>query len=134
MLGKRDLTEASRERARLGFRPGALSVPEPPFQVATMNDAEDKDHPVFVDGVVHHPVVADAESVERVAHAVERLDGLAADSTRLAGVSSQHLKRLLRSQTDLGRQLLEGSGGRRPELDAICGQTSSLRLIVRPFT
>ncbi len=98
-----------------------------------MNDAKDQDHLVFVDDVVHHPGVADAESVERVAHTLDRLDGLAADATRRRDVPSQLLKSLLHPGTDLGRQLLERLGCRRPELDAIRTQTRSPRLVVRPL-
>lgn len=97
-----------------------------------MRDAEHEDHAVFVDGVVHDTIVADAESVEGIAHSVDRLDRRAADSTRLGGVTSQLLERFLDPRAELRRQLLERSDGRRCQLDAVRGQTSSFGVVVRP--
>lgn len=97
-----------------------------------MHYAEHQDHAVFVDGVVHDTIVADAESVEGIAHPVDRLDRLAANSTRLGGVTSQLLERFLDPRAELRRQLLERSDGRRRQLDAVRGQTSSFRVVVRP--
>lgn len=97
-----------------------------------MHDAEDQDHAVFVDGVVHDAIVADAESVEGIADSLDRLDRLAADPARLGGVASQLLERFLDPRANLGRQLVERSDGRRRQLDAIRGQTSSFSVVVRP--
>jgi hypothetical protein len=52
---------------------------EPAFEVTAVNDAEDEEDLVGRDKVVHHAVVADAEAVEGVSLAADRLDLLAAD-------------------------------------------------------
>lgn len=52
-----------------------------------MHDAEHEDDAVFVNHVVHHAVIADAESVERVAYSLDGLDRLAGDATRLGRVA-----------------------------------------------
>jgi hypothetical protein len=76
-----------------------------------MHDAEHQDYAVFVDGVVHDTIAADAESVEGIAHSLDRLDRLAANSTRLRGVTSQLLERFLDSRAELRRKVLERSDG-----------------------
>ena len=45
-----------------------------------MHDPEDQHDLLFVEDVVHDSIVTHAQAVERVADAVDRLDGLAADA------------------------------------------------------
>ena len=103
-----------------------------------MRDAEDQDHAVFVDGVVHDSIVADVESVEGIADSLDRLDRrdsldrLAADPARLGGVAAQLPERFLDPRAEFGRQLVERSDGRRRQLDAVRGQMSSFSVVVRP--
>jgi hypothetical protein len=49
-----------------------------------MDDPEDKDDAVLVDDVVHHPIVADPKTVERVGCAPDGLDALARDAAGFA--------------------------------------------------
>ncbi len=74
-----------------------------------MHDSENQDHPILLDDVVHHAVVAYAKSVERVADTVDGLDRLAADAALLRGVTRQPLKGELHSLPDLDGQLPESS-------------------------
>ena len=98
-----------------------------------MHDAEHQDHALFVDSVVHHAIVADTESVERVAHPLDRLDGLAADATHPGCVARQLLKCSLYCVADVRWELLECPDCRWRELNGVRGQTSSFRLVVRPL-
>jgi len=50
-----------------------------------MDEPEDEDHAVLGEHVVHHPVVADAEAVEGVGDALDRLHAFARDAAGLAG-------------------------------------------------
>jgi hypothetical protein len=70
--------------------------------------------------------------VEGIAQSLDRLDRLAANTTRLGGVTSQLLERFLDSRAELRRKLLERPDARRRQLDAVRGQTSSCRVVVRP--
>jgi hypothetical protein len=97
-----------------------------------MHDAQHQDHAVFVDRVVHDAIVADAEPMEGIARSLDRLDRLAASPTRLGGVTSELLERFLDPRPQLRRQLLERPDGRRRQLDAVRGQTSSFRVVVQP--
>lgn len=97
-----------------------------------MHDSENQDHPVIVDDVVHHAVVAYAKSVKRVAYPLDGLDRLAADATLLGGLTRQPLKRALHPLPDLDWQLLESSDRRRRQLDGVGDQARSFRLVVRP--
>lgn len=110
-----------------------LPAADPAFEIASMHDAEHEDHSVLVDHVVHHAVIAYAESVERVAHAADGLDRLAADPTLLARVIPQLLQSLPEPPLDLRRELPERASGRWSEFDREGGQPRSLRLVVRPF-
>jgi hypothetical protein len=65
-----------------------------------MHDAEDQDHHIFVDDVVHDPVVPDPKSVERVADTADGLDGLAADASLMRSVACQPLERVPNSRPD----------------------------------
>ena len=98
-----------------------------------MHDAEDQDHRIFVDDVVHDPIVPDPKSVERVADTTDGLDGLAAEASLVRGVTRQSLKRVPNPCPDLVRQLLESSDRRWRQLDAVGDQPKAFRLVVRPF-
>jgi hypothetical protein len=106
---------------------------DPSFEVATVHDAEHQDHPVFVDGVVHQPIIADTKTTEDVPHATDGLYRFTANATLAGDVAGQLLERSTRSVSNLGRQLLECSGCRWCQLDAIRVQASSDRLVVRPL-
>jgi hypothetical protein len=71
--------------------------------------------------------------VERVTHAADGLDRLAADPNLLACGVRQLLQGLPEPALDLRRELLEGPGRRWREFDRVGGQSRSLRLVVRPF-
>ena len=114
-------------------RERTLPVADPALEIAPVHDAEDQDHPVLVDDVVHHAVIAHAEPEELVAHAVDRLDGLAADPVRLRRVRREPLQRLSDALLKVGRQLLVGPNGRRGQRDAVGAQWRSSKLVVRPF-
>lgn len=58
-----------------------------------MHDAEHEDHLILVDDVIHHAVVANAEPVKRVSDALDCLDRLAPDPTRLRSVIGEPLER-----------------------------------------
>jgi hypothetical protein len=60
-----------------------------------MDEPEDEDHPILLDHVVHDPIFAHPQSVERVARPLDRLDRLARDASRSGSIC---------------RELLEGSG------------------------
>ena len=98
-----------------------------------MHDAENQDPSVLVDHVVHHAMVADAKSVERVARATDGFDRIAADATLPACATRQLLQGLPEPVAGLDWQFLERLRRRRREPDAVGGQTRSLRFTVRPF-
>ena len=98
-----------------------------------MHDAEDQDHRIFVDDVVHDPVVPDPKSVERVADTADGLDGLAADASLVRSVTRQPLERVPNPCPDLVRQFPESSDRRWRQLDAVGDQPKPCRLVVRPL-
>lgn len=70
----------------------ALSVADPALEIAAVHNPQNQDHSVVVEHVVHHAVVANSKTVERIAHTIDGLDGLAADPTLLRCVARQPLK------------------------------------------
>jgi hypothetical protein len=98
-----------------------------------VHDAEDQDHLIFVDDVVHDPVVPDPKSVERVADTADGLDGLAADASLVRSVTRQPLERVPNPCPDLVRQFPESSDRRWRQLDAVGDQPKPFRLVVRPL-
>jgi hypothetical protein len=70
-----------------------LSAAEPALQIRAIHDSEHQDHAVAVDDVIHHTVVADAQTLERIVWPADGLD-------RLAWYSS--------GTTDVVRELREG--------------------------
>lgn len=77
-------------------------------------------------------VVSDAETVERVAHAVDRLDRLAPDGGPAAEVASQLQEDFPDAPSNIGGELLKRRDGRRREFDAVGVQATSFRLVLRP--
>lgn len=98
-----------------------------------MDDPQDQDHPVSIDRVVHHAVVTDAESVERVAQTVDGLDRLAADAAGPGSVARQLFEGPLHPAADVWWQSLEGLACRWPELKPIFAQVSSSSRVVLPL-
>ena len=98
-----------------------------------MDDAEHQDHSILVDDVVHDPVVAHAQPVERVARALDGLDRLAADATWLRCIDGELLESPSDPFLEVGGQLLEGTNRAGRKLDVEGGQSSSLSRVPRPF-
>ena len=97
-----------------------------------MDDAEDEDHAIFVDDVVHDPVITHAQPVERIAGGLDRLDSFAADATWLRGLHRELLESPSDPFLEVGGQLLEGPNRAGGKLDVERGQASSLSLFDRP--
>ncbi len=91
-----------------------------------MNDAEDEDDAV-PENVVHDPVVADAEPVERIVGAADRLYGLPLDPADLGCVTCKLLERPRDPSANLSIELPERIGNGGAELDAIRVQVRSGR-------
>lgn len=51
--------------------PCASAVAQPLLQLASVHDPEDEEHAIVLDDVEHDPVVADSQSVEGVARAMD---------------------------------------------------------------
>ena len=98
-----------------------------------MHDADDEDHSVLLNHVVHHPVVADPQAVERVLRSLDRLDGLAADSSGGGNIGSQLVERPRDPFFEIGRWLLDSSDRRGRQLNVVRPQRTSLRFVVRPL-
>ncbi len=99
-----------------------------------MDDPQRKDHPILLDHVVHDPVVAHAESVERVSRSLDRLHRLPPYPTLFRDVTVQLLERSPDPDLDVAGQLLEGANRGGGQLDLVGSQASSRRFVVRPFT
>lgn len=95
-----------------------------------MDDAEDQNDSISFEHVVHDAVVADAEAVEGVGGAMQRLHGLALDPAHASRVPRQLLERTDESRTNLRRELMERLRRGGAELDAIRVQVRSDRLTV----
>ena len=83
-----------------------------------MHDAQDQDHPVIRDHVVHDPVVADAQAVEWITRTPDGLDGLATDPAGLRDAERQLLE-LLPDPRSLVRcqfRVCPDRAGRQPDL------------------
>jgi len=98
-----------------------------------VDDAENEQNPIFLDHVVHDSVVADAEPMEGVGDATDRLDGLAPDSPRSGGVIRELLECGLNPCPRLWRELLQRTLDGGGELDLVRFQSRSFRLVVRPL-
>ena len=97
-----------------------------------MEDAEDEDHAIFSDDVVHDPVIAHSDPVERIARALDGLGGLAAGATRLRRVRRESLESLVDPFLEVRGQLLEGPSGAWRKIDVEGDQSRSLSLVDRP--
>lgn len=111
----------------------ALAGSKPAFEVAAVDDAEHEEHLVGRDQVVHDPVVADAQAVEGVCLAADRLHLLAAN----AAGSGCCLGELFEAGTDPRlqrcRQLVEGAFGARGESNLVgTAQVTSRSGLLRP--
>jgi hypothetical protein len=95
-----------------------------------VDDAEDQHDPVLVDNVVHDPVVADPQTMERVLGSLDGLDGLAPDALGFRRIRRELAQGLSDALPDLGRQLLERPDGCRRQLDEVGAQERSSRLVV----
>ena len=110
-----------------------LAGSEPAFEVAAVDDAEHEQDVVVGDEVVHDPVVADAQPVECVGLAADRLDLLAADAAGLGGGVGELLEARADSLPRWRRQLLERAFGGRGEPDLVrAAQAMSRSGLERP--
>lgn len=82
-----------------------------------MDDAEDEEDAVVGDEVVHDPVVADAEAVEGVGLAADRLHFLAADAAGSGCCFGEVFEASADPLPKRRRQLLIGAFGARGESD-----------------
>ena len=96
-----------------------------------MNDAENQDHAILLDHVIHDAVFAHPEAVERIARPLDRLNGLPADPPLPHRLDRQLLQRTADPFPESSRELLESADRRRRELDLVRRQSSSFRLVVR---
>jgi hypothetical protein len=85
-----------------------------------------------VDDVIHHPVVAHAESMEVVFHAPQGLDALAIDAPTAGDGRCRPFQRTSDAGSDLGWELLERPGRSGSERDSKRRQASSARSTVPP--
>ena len=108
-----------------------LPATEPAVQIRSIDDAEHQDHVVCVDDVVHHAVVADAQPVEGIVGAMDRLDGLAGDAPGLDDVTREPLERSPDAVAVSVTELLELASRRPRELDPVGGQSRSSSPTVR---
>lgn len=81
----------------------ALPIAEPRLELAPVDDPEDEHHAVCVDHVEHDAIVADAQPVEGVASAADRLDRLPANPSRCRGIRRQPLERASDTAACVGR-------------------------------
>jgi hypothetical protein len=98
-----------------------------------VDDPENQYRPVLLDHVVHDPVLADPEAMERIGKALDRLHGLSPDPTGFRDIGGELLERPADPGSDLRWELLERPSGGGGKLDLVRLQSSSLRLAVRPF-
>ena len=98
-----------------------------------MDDAKDEDHAVGLDDVVHHPVVADAKSMEGIGRPLDRLGPFAADPAGRCYIVRELFERGAKAATNFRRELLERAGRCGGELDVVGLQSRSFRLVVLPL-
>ena len=80
-----------------------------------MDDPEYEENAILGDDVVHHAVIADAETVERVRRAMDRPHLLPADATGPGRRGGNLFEAPANPLTNRGRKLLVGALGRRRE-------------------
>ena len=98
-----------------------------------MDDAEDQHDSVLVDDVVHDPVVADPQTMERVPGPPDGLDGLSSDALGLRRIRRELLQGLPDPLLEVGRELLVDPDRGRRQLGEVRAQARSSRLVERPF-
>jgi len=96
-----------------------LAGSEPAFEVAAMDDAEDEKDVVVGDEVVHDAVVADAEAVEGIGLATDRLDLLGANAASCGCGLGELFEVGADPRLQRRRQLLISALGSRGEPDLI---------------
>src|SRR5688572_31548055 len=106
---------------------GASAVSDPAFEITSVNHAQDEDDAVPVENVVHDPVVADPQPVERIVRAANRFYGLPLDSADPGCVTCKLLEGPRDSSANLSIELPERLGCGGAELDAIRVQVRSGR-------
>jgi hypothetical protein len=97
-----------------------------------VDDSEDEHDAIRVDDVVHDPVVADAESMEFVLGAPQRLDAFAADAPIAGSTRRQPFQGSSDAGSDVWCELFERSCRSGSERDAKRSQASSARSTVLP--
>lgn len=110
-----------------------LSAAEPALQIGAVHDAKHQDHAVALDDVIHHAVVADTQSVERVISTTDGLRRLAWHACGTGGVMSESGEGVPDAISDCVIELLELPCSRAGEPDLVGGQSRSSSLTVRPF-
>lgn len=114
-------------------RRGMLSAAEPTLQVGAVDDAEHQDHVVALDDVIHHTVVADTQSVERVFGPTDGLHRLAWYASGMGDVTSESGEGATDAIPVCGIELLESPRGRTGEPDLVGAQSRSTSLTARPL-
>ncbi len=97
-----------------------------------MHDAEDQNDAVFVDHVVHDPVVTNLEAMERIRDTLDRFHLLATDTPAGRRLLRKPFERLAKPGAEVIGQLPEGPGSRRRQLDLIGRQRRSFSRVERP--
>jgi len=80
-----------------------------------MHDPEDEQNAILDDNVVHHPIVADPEAMERVVYAPDRLDRLPCNPTGPGCAEGELLERPPDAAACSRLELPKGTCGRRRE-------------------
>ena len=112
---------------------GVLPATEPTLQIGSVDDAENQDHAVGVDEVVHHPVVADTQSVEGVLGATDGLDRLARHTSGAGDVMRESFEGSPDAIPVSVAELPELSRRRTRKPDLVGAQSRSSSLSVRPL-
>jgi hypothetical protein len=97
-----------------------------------VDDPEDEQDAIRGDDVMHDPVVADAESMEFVFDAPQRLDALPVDVPTPGSTRRQPFQRTSEAGSDVWWELLERPRRSRSQRDWKRCQASSARSTVLP--
>src|SRR5213080_1406074 len=95
------------------------SIAKPTIKVFAVDDAQNENDSLVVEHVVHHAMVADAESMERVGGSWDRLRPLAANTASLRDPPGQVQGRLPDPLSEFLRQPLEGARRGLAEADLV---------------
>ena len=110
-----------------------LSAAEPALQISAIHDSEHQDHAVAVDDVIHHTVVADPQTMERIVCPTDGLDRLAWYASGTTDVVRESSEGVPKAVPVCVIELLELPCGRTGEPDLVGAQSRSSRLTVRPL-